>query len=93
MQASDNPFKDKVSPGLTAFCGLLVLYGAIAGNIPLTQGIILCIALLLLAASDFVFEKSTSKPELFPIAIGFGVISGFVIGITFNVIAFSAGLS
>ena len=93
MQASDNPLKDKVSPGLTAFCGLLVLYGAIAGNVPLTQGTILCIALLLLAASDFVFEKSTIKPELFPIAIGFGVISGFIIGITFNASAFSSGMS
>ena len=93
LQASNDSLKNKVSPGLTAFCGLLVLYGAIVGNVPQTQGIILCIALLLLAASDFVFEKSVAKPELFPIAIGFGVVSGFIIGITFNVNAFSAGLS
>ena len=92
LQASDNPLKNKVSPGLTAFCGLLVLYGTIAGNVPFTQGIILCIALLLLASSDFVFEKSVTKPELFPIAIGFGVISGFTIGILFNVNAFAQGL-
>jgi len=92
LQASDNPLKNKVSPGLTAFCGLLVLYGSIAGNVPLIQGIILSIALLLLAASDFIFEKSTSKPELFPIAIGFGVISGFIIGILLNVNAFAQAL-
>lgn len=93
LQASDNSLKDKVSPGLTAFCGLLVLYGGAIGNVPFMQGIILCIALFLLASSDFVFEKSTNRAELFPIAIGFGVISGFIIGITFNVTAFSAGLS
>jgi len=93
LQASDNPLEDKVSPGLTAFCGLMVLYGATVENVPLTQGVILCIALLLLAASDFVFEKSVTNSELFPIAIGFGVISGFIVCITLNVTAFSARLS
>ena len=56
LQASDNPLKNKVSPGLTTFFGLLVSYGGIASNVPLTQSIILCTALLLLTASNFVVQ-------------------------------------
>jgi hypothetical protein len=37
LQASDKPLKNKVSPGPTAFCDLIVLYGAITGNVPLAQ--------------------------------------------------------
>jgi hypothetical protein len=40
-----------------------------------------------LALSDFTFERSETKPDLFPLAMIFGVLSGFIIGITFNVTA------
>jgi hypothetical protein len=81
-----------ISPGLTAFCGLIVLYGTISGNVPLAQGLTVFVALLLLAASDFMFERSEAKPELFPVAMIFGVISGFTFGVFFNVVAFLAGV-
>ena len=69
MQAEDNPKKNLVSPGLTAACGVIVLVGALTGSAPLRTGIILSIALLLLAASDFTFERSTGKESLFPLAV------------------------
>jgi hypothetical protein len=92
LQGSDNPLKKVVSPGLTAFCALIVLVGTLSGNVPLAQGLTVFIALLLLAASDTMFEQSVAKPELFPVAMIFGVISGFTFGIFFNVVAFRAGV-
>ncbi|KAA3660971.1 MAG: hypothetical protein DWQ04_17855 [Chloroflexi bacterium] len=91
MQAEDNHWKNIISPALTAFCGLLILIGALISNVPFAQGITLFIALILLAASDFMFERSVTNENLFPIAMVLGVISGFTIGILFNVIAFSRG--
>jgi hypothetical protein len=87
LQASDNALKKIICPGLTACCGLLVLYGAVSGTAPLLQGVVLGVALLFLALSDFTFERSETKPDLFPLAMIFGVLSGFIIGITFNVTA------
>jgi len=88
MQAEDNPDKNLVSPGLTAACGVMVLIGALTGSAPAPRlGIILAIALLLLAASDFTFERSTEKEGLFPLAVVLGVISGFTIGIMINLVA------
>lgn len=87
LQASDNTLKKIICPGLTACCGLLVLYGAVSGTAPLLQGVVLGVALLFLALSDFTFERSETKPDLFPLAMIFGVLSGFIIGITFNVTA------
>jgi hypothetical protein len=92
LQASDHALKKLVSPGLTAFCGLVALYGGVSGHEPLGQGVTLFIALLLLAASDFAFERSVVRPEIFPIAMVLGVASGFVIGILFNVVASLAGV-
>ena len=66
MQAENNPKKNIVSPGLTAACGILVLTGALTGSAPPRIGIILAVALLLLAASDFTFERSAEKESLFP---------------------------
>ena len=56
LQASDNALKKIICPGLTACCGLLVLYGAVSGAAPLLQGVVLSVALLFLALSDFTFE-------------------------------------
>lgn len=92
MQAEDHPQKKFVSPGLTASCGLLILVGTLLSNVPLSQGITLSVALVLLAASDFMFERSGNNETLFPIAIAFGMISGFTIGILFNVVAISQGI-
>ena len=87
MQAENNPKKNFVSPGLTAACGVIVLIGALTGSAPTRIGIILAVALLLLAASDFTFERSTEKENLFPLAVVLGVISGFTIGILINLAA------
>jgi hypothetical protein len=92
VQASDHALKKWISPGLTVYCGLILLYGAVAGNVPLGQGLTMFIALWLLAASDFMFERSVVRPEIFPLAMVFGVVSGFVIGILFNVVASLAGV-
>jgi hypothetical protein len=67
MQASDNQLKKIVNPGLTACCGLLVLVGAISRAADRLQGVLLGAALLLLALNDFIFERSASKPDLFPL--------------------------
>ena len=91
MQAENNPQKKYVGPALTAVCGLLVLMGAITGNIPLSWGIILFIALLMLAASDFMFEQSANNENLFVVTMILGVLSGFMIGILLNVTAYAAG--
>ena len=93
LQASDNALKKIICPGLTACCGLLVLYGAVSGTAPLLLGVVLSVALLFLALSDFTFERSETNPDLFPLAMIFGVISGFIIGITFNVAAILKGIS
>ncbi len=66
LQGSDDALKKVVSPGLTTFCALIVLVGTLSGNVPLAQGLTVFIALLLLAASDTMFEQSAVKPELFP---------------------------
>ena len=87
MQAENNPKKNFISPGLTAACGILVLIGALTGTAPGRIGIILAAALLLLAASDFTFERSAQKENLFPLAVVLGVISGFTIGIMINLAA------
>ena len=87
MQAEDNLDKNIVSPGLTAACGVMVLIGALTGSAPTRIGFILAVALLLLAASDFTFERSTEKESLFPLAVVLGVISGFTIGIMINLVA------
>lgn len=87
MQAEDNPDKNLVSPGLTAACGVIVLIGALTGTAPTQLGIILAVALLLLATSDFTFERFTEKKNLFPLAVVLGVISGFTIGIMINLVA------
>ena len=87
MQVEDNPKKNFVSPGLTAACGIIVLIGALTGSAPTRNGIILAIALLLLAASDFTFERSTEKENLLPLAVVLGVVSGFTIGIMINLTA------
>ena len=87
MQAENNPKKNFVSPGLTAACGVLVLIGALTGSAPLRIGVILAIALLLLAGSDFTFERSTKKESLFPLAVVLGMLSGFTIGILINLTA------
>ena len=50
------------------------------------------VALLLLSLSDFTFERSETRPDLFPLAMIFGVLSGFIIGITFNVAANLKGI-
>ncbi len=87
MQAENNPKKNFVSPGLTAVCGVIVLIGALKGTAPSRLAIPLAIALLLLAASDFTFERSTEKESLFPLAVVLGVVSGFTIGILINLVA------
>jgi hypothetical protein len=87
MQAENNPEKNIISPGLTAACGVLVLIGSLTGTAPARLGFVLAIALLLLAASDFTFERSTGKESLFPLAVALGVISGFTIGIMINLVA------
>lgn len=92
MQASDKPLKNRVSPGLTALAGILILTGALVGNVPSAQGIPLAIALLILAGSDFAFERSTTRPELFSLAMVLGVVSGLIIGVTFNLVAYAAGV-
>ena len=80
MQASDNQLKNRVSPGLTALAGLLLLTGALAGNVQSGQGVPLAIALLILAGSDFAFERSAGRPEIFPLAMLLGVVSGLISG-------------
>ena len=92
MQAEDNPKKSLISPGLTAFCGVLVLTGTIMGETPVRSGITLAAALILLALSDLMFERSSQNDGLFPVAMVFGVLSGFTIGILFNLTAFNKGI-
>lgn len=84
LQAEDHPQKNYVSPALTAFCGFLLLVGTRQDNVASSVGWILFIALELLAVSDFLFERSVHKPDLFPLAMVFGVLSGFTIGVLFN---------
>jgi len=93
LQASGSSLKNIFSPGLTAFCGLLVLYGTITRDMAASNGLVLGSAVLLLAASDFTFEKSGERPALFPFSIVLGVVSGFIIGITFNLNAIASGIS
>lgn len=92
MQAEDNPKKNFISPALTAFCGIMMLVGTLAGNVSFSTGLTLLIALILLALSDFMFERSAQNENLFPIAMILGVLSGFAIGILFNILANAAGL-
>jgi hypothetical protein len=92
LQASDNALKRIICPGLTACCGLLVLYGALSGTAPLLLVVVLSVALLFLALSDFTFERSVTRPDLFPLAMIFGLLSGFIIGITFTVEAYLKGI-
>jgi hypothetical protein len=92
LQAEDNPKKKYISPGLTAICGILILVSTLIGNVPTKQGIVLSIALILLASSDWMFEHSVKNDDLFPIAMVFGVLSGFSIGILFNLTAYSKGI-
>lgn len=92
LQASDNPLKKIGTPALTAGCGLIVLYAAISGSVPFVTGLVLAVALFLLASSDFTFEQSLSDAKLFPLAMVLGVVSGFSIGILFNMLAFKAGI-
>lgn len=88
MQAEDNAYKKYVSPALTGFCGIIILVGALSGNVPMQSGLVLFIALLLLAMSDYMFESSEANPNRFAIAMIFGVISGFTISILFNFLAY-----
>jgi hypothetical protein len=92
FQASDNKLKKIISPGLTAFTGLVVLYGAMVGNVPLSQGLTVAIALFLLTASDTLLEQSEEKPGLFPLAMVFGVVSGLMFGVLLNLVAMQAGV-
>lgn len=92
MQAEDHPAKKIVSPMLTAFCGLLLLIGAWQENVPFQTGAVLFVALILLAASDFMFERSNESPGLFTVAMVLGVLSGFTIGILINVSAISENI-
>ena len=92
LQADDNPKKNYVSPALTALCGILVLIGAVNGNISLVTGVILFLALFMLAASDFSFERSARNPNMFTIAMVLGVLSGFAIGILFILDANTQGV-
>ena len=78
MQTSGHPLKKIISPGLTAACGLLVLAGGFIDSIPL--GLILAVAILLLAVSDFTFERTQDSPRLFVLALGLGKVNGFMIG-------------
>ena len=92
VQARDHILKRYISPALPACCGLLVCYGALTANVPRTEGLVVALALLLLATSDAVFEQSEDKPGLFPVAMLFGVVSGFLFGFLFNVVAVQAGV-
>lgn len=92
LQAGDKPLKNWVSPGLTALAGVLILTGTLMDNVPLGQGLPLAIALLIVAGSDFCFERSTGRPGLFPLAMVLGVISGLIIGVTLNLVAYTAGV-
>ncbi len=93
LQVRRVPLKDYLSPGLTAFCGLVVLFGVRIENVPWDLGVTMAGALLLLAASDFMFERSVTNEKLFPVALGFGMISGFIIGITYNLYALDQGIT
>ena len=90
VQAADHPLKKVISPGLTAACGVLVLTGTLMGNVPLRLGLTLAGAILLLAASDFTFERSEANPSLFTLAMVLGVLSGFIIGTAINLTALSS---
>ena len=92
LQAADKPLKHWISPGLTALAGILVLTGTLMEGVPLNQGLPLAVALLVVAGSDFCFERSAARPGLFPLAMGLGVISGLIIGVTLNVVAYRAGV-
>ncbi len=92
MQAEDNPKKNYVSPALTAFNGTLILIGALSGSVPVQAGLVIFSALIMLSISDFMFERSAKNANLFPIAMVFGVLSGFTIGILFHVTAYSKGI-
>jgi hypothetical protein len=93
LQIRRAPLKDYLSPGLTALSSLIVLFGVRIQNVPWGIGVTMAGALLLLAASDFVFERSVTNEKLFPIALGFGMLSGFIIGITYNLNALDQGIS
>jgi uncharacterized protein (DUF983 family) len=92
LQAGDKPLRNWISPGLTALAGVLVLTGTLVDNVPLGQGLPLAIALLIVAGSDFCFERSADRPGLFPLAMALGMISGLIIGITLNAVAYAAGV-
>lgn len=93
LQADDNPKKNIISPGLTAFCGILVLCGGLYGEVSLKTSLVLALALFLLALSDGMFEMSTQKPNAFTFAMIFGVLSGFTIGVLFVFNAINQGVS
>jgi len=80
MQTSGHPLKKIISPGLTAACGLLVLAGGFIDGVPLGLGLILAVAILLLAVSEFTFERTQDSPRLFVLALGLGKVNGFMIG-------------
>ena len=92
LQASDNPAKNYISPLLTLSCGILVLVGALMGNVHFGTGIVLAVALFLLFGSDFMFERSVTNENLFPIAMVLGVLSGFAMGIMINLDAAWSGI-
>ncbi len=93
LQMRNLRLKNYVSPGLTVLCAFSLLFGVRMQNVSWWTGMVLVLALLLLAASDFVFERSTANAKLFPLALGFGMISGFIFGLTFNYLALDQGIS
>ncbi|HKJ26445.1 MAG TPA: hypothetical protein VJ965_02310 [Anaerolineales bacterium] len=91
IQTEENPKRKFYSPAITAISAAAILVGGLTGSAPPRISLILFAALLMLAMSDMLFELSLEKPNLFALAMVFGVLSGFTIAILFNVTAHAAG--
>lgn len=92
IQTEENPKRKFFSPAITCISALAILSGGLFGSAPPRISLVLAIALLMLALSDMLFELSLEKPNLFALAMVFGVLSGFTIAILFNVTAHAAGV-
>ena len=91
IQTEENPKRKFFSPAITTISAAAVLVGGLTGSAPPRTSLILAIALFMLALSDMMFELSLEKPNLFALAMVFGVLSGFTIAILFNLTAHAAG--
>jgi hypothetical protein len=91
LQAANKPRKGLVSPLLPIFLGIITLLSSLLAGNPKYLGISFGIGFLLLGFSDYFFDLG--KDNLFPVAIGLGLISGLLIGVVLHIYAFNLGVN